>query len=88
MEIRFIAAPALKSTMDAIGVPVAEMDAVTHCPFQVGDVIAYPPPAHFAVRVTRRWFRPGNDSKPPRWYLDVEQSPHPLDGAPQSPPRG
>lgn len=76
-ELQFIVEQdSLKSVLVAAGVQMPT--SIPMCPVQVGDVIAYPAPSAVAVRVTRRWFRPGDEENPPRWYAHVEQVKHPL----------
>jgi hypothetical protein len=72
----FVAPDELKSVMRAAGA-VAPSEA-PHCPFQVGDVIAYPGPIGLALRVVSRSFFPADEKRPARWYLWVEQAEHPL----------
>lgn len=78
LDIQFVVEQdSLKSVLQAIGVPMPQ--EVTICPFVPGDIIAFSGPQKAAMRVTRRWFRPGDETRSPRWYVHVEQADHPLD---------
>lgn len=78
-NIGFVVSSELKSTLKAAGVPLAtESPFIPPCPLSVGDVIAYPGPVALALRVKQRWFSPEDEKRPARWFVELEQVPHPL----------
>lgn len=78
MELRFIVGDTTQSALAAVGAAPPDGAQVERCPFLVGDVIAYPGPKAVAMRVMHRTYMPAGEGRPARWYLHVEQAPHPL----------
>jgi hypothetical protein len=77
-EMYFIVSDSAKDVARSVGIPTGSGPEFEPCPLNVGDLISYPSAPTVAFRVTERWFRVGNQEKPPRWYLTLESDGDPL----------
>jgi hypothetical protein len=77
IEFNFVVTESLKSVVQATGINTIGLQ-LSPCPLQAGDVISHPSARGIFFRVTGRWFAAGDDRKPARWYLLLEQADDPL----------
>ena len=71
-HITFMTTDIQKEVAASIGIPTGSGTEFESCSLQVGDLISWPEAPSVAYRVTRRWYRAGNLTKPSMWYLTIE----------------